>query len=119
MDVKKYNIFIQGLLQGVLLEFLHPMCFVDRMLMTTGKFQEKVCEAVLKNKDCWQRIIHLCNLTLEVEREVSMNYNNVEQVLEDNEMMDTDGTNCKEAPCDADIVMLDVVIPNIGIPGVV
>lgn len=48
-----------------------------------------------------------------------MNYNSVEQVLEDNEMMDNNGTNCKEAPCDADIVMLDVVTPNIGIPNII
>jgi hypothetical protein len=31
----KYGLFIRGLFQRVLLEFLHPMCFVDRMLIIT------------------------------------------------------------------------------------
>jgi hypothetical protein len=42
-----------------------------------------------------------------------MNYVNEEQVFGDNEMTNIDGTNYKEAPCDADAVMLDVVNPDV------
>jgi hypothetical protein len=62
--------------------------------------------------------IGLRNLTLEVEREVPMNFGNEEQVLGDNEMIDSDSTDREEAPCDCDAVKLDVVTSNVGTPSV-
>jgi hypothetical protein len=61
----------------------------------------------------------LCNLTLEFEKEVSMNYGDEEQVLGDHEMNDTDGVDHEEAPYDGDAVMPSVVTSNVGIPGFV
>jgi hypothetical protein len=34
-------------------------------------------------------------------------------------MNDSDGTNCEEAPCDGNVVMLGVVTFNVGTPGIV
>lgn len=42
-----------------------------------------------------------------------MNYGNGEQVLQDDEMIDIDGKDHDKAPCDANVVMLSIVIPNI------
>jgi hypothetical protein len=48
-----------------------------------------------------------------------MNYGNEGQVLGDDEMTNTNCTNREEAPGDADVVMLDVIIPDIVTPGAV
>jgi hypothetical protein len=58
--------------------------------------------------------IGLHNLIAEVEGEVAMNYGNEEQVLENDEMTNNDGTDWKEAPCDGNVVMPGVFISNVG-----
>jgi hypothetical protein len=47
----------------------------------------------------------LYNLTLEVKREVPMNFGNEEHVLGDDEMTNTNGTYHEETHCNADVVM--------------
>jgi hypothetical protein len=53
--------------------------------------------------------ISLRNLNSKVEREVAMNYGNEEQVLGDDEMTNSAGTDREEAPCDGDVVTPSVV----------
>jgi hypothetical protein len=62
--------------------------------------------------------IGFCNLNLEVEGEVAMNYGNEEQVLGDDEMTVSDGTHCREPPCDGDVIMPGVVTSNVGTPSI-
>jgi hypothetical protein len=45
-----------------------------------------------------------------------MNYGNEKQELGDDEMTNFNSIVCKEAPCDVDVAMLGVVIPNAVIP---
>jgi hypothetical protein len=58
--------------------------------------------------------IGLRNLNFEVEGEVVTNYGDKEQVLGDDEMTDSAGTNREEAPCDGNVVMRGVVTSNVG-----
>jgi hypothetical protein len=58
--------------------------------------------------------IGLCNLTSVVEGEVPVNYGHEKQVLGDNEITQSDGTNHEEAPCDGDVIMPSVVTLDVG-----
>jgi hypothetical protein len=58
--------------------------------------------------------IGLRNLNSEVEGEVVTNYGDEEQVLGDDEMTDSAGTDREEAPCDGDVVMRGVATSNVG-----
>jgi hypothetical protein len=103
---EKYDLFIRSLHRGVFSRTNTSTVFCGPDVDENNDISKgRHLKRFVKTKIGDNVQIGLRNLSLEVEREVAMNYGNEEQVLGNDEMTDSDGTDHEEAPCDGNVVM--------------